>query len=252
MHFGEPMIRKAVPLAIGLLYASNPQLTVFETLSRYSHDSDLEVAVSAIFAMGLVGAGTNNARLAQLLRGLANYYHREANCLFMVRIAQGMLHMGKGTMTLNPYHTDRQVLSRISMAGLLPVLVSMLDAHQCTSSFHPPFFFSLVLLTVGVVLGNYHWLLYYLTPAMRARFLITLDAGLNPLPVTVRVGQAVDTVGQAGRPKTITGFQTHTTPVLISYGDRAELATEEYIPLASVLEGFVILKRNPEYMEEDK
>lgn len=126
------MIRKAVPLAIGLLYASNPQLTVFETLSRYSHDSDLEVAVNAIFAMGLVGAGTNNARLAQLLRGLASYYHREANCLFMVRIAQGMLHMGKGTMTLNPYHTDRQVLSSISMAGLLPVLVSMLDAHQCT------------------------------------------------------------------------------------------------------------------------
>ena len=135
MHFGEPMIRKAVPLAIGLLYASNPQLTVFETLSRYSHDSDLDVAANAIFAMGLVGAGTNNARLAQLLRGLASYYHREANCLFMVRIAQGMLHMGKGTMTLNPYHTDRQVLSRISMAGLLPVLVSMLDAHQCTSPF---------------------------------------------------------------------------------------------------------------------
>jgi 26S proteasome regulatory subunit N1 len=133
MHFGEPMIRKAVPLAIGLLYASNPQLTVFETLSRYSHDSDLDVAVNAIFAMGLVGAGTNNARLAQLLRGLAGYYHREANCLFMVRIAQGMLHLGKGTMTLNPYHTDRQVLSRISVAGLLPVLIAMMDSHQCTS-----------------------------------------------------------------------------------------------------------------------
>ena len=70
--------------------------------------------------------------------------------------------------------------------------------------------------------------------------------------MTVRVGQAVDTVGQAGRPKTITGFQTHTTPVLIGYGERAELATEEYVPYASVLEGFVILKRNPEYMEEDK
>jgi 26S proteasome regulatory subunit N1 len=246
MHFGEPMIRKAVPLAIGLLYASNPQLTVFETLSRYSHDSDLDVAVNAIFAMGLVGAGTNNARLAQLLRGLASYYHREANCLFMVRIAQGLLHMGKGTMSLNPYHTDRQMLSRVSMAGLLPVLVSMLDVHHCT----PPSPGKPVLTIV--ILGNYHWLLYYLTPAIRPRFLITLDEQLSPLPVTVRVGQAVDTVGQAGRPKTITGFQTHTTPVLIGYGERAELATEEYLPLASVLEGFVILKKNPEYMEEDK
>ena len=107
-------------------------------------------------------------------------------------------------------------------------------------------------LTRVVILGSYHWLLYYLTPAIRPRFLITLDAELHPLPVTVRVGQAVDTVGQAGRPKTITGFQTHTTPVLIGYGERAELATEEYVPYAGVLEGFVILKRNPEYMEEDK
>ena len=41
--------------------------------------------------------------------------------------------------------------------------------------------------------------------------------------------QAVDVVGQAGNPKTITGFQTHTTPVLLAFGERAELATEECI-----------------------
>jgi 26S proteasome regulatory subunit N1 len=35
-------------------------------------------------------------------------------------------------------------------------------------------------------------------------------------------------VGQAGRPKTITGFQTHSTPVLLAAGERAELATEKY------------------------
>ena len=40
---------------------------------------------------------------------------------------------------------------------------------------------------------------------------------MKPLPVSVRVGQAVDVVGQAGRPKTITGFATHTTPVLLAY-----------------------------------
>ncbi len=34
-------------------------------------------------------------------------------------------------------------------------------------------------------------------------------------------------VGQAGRPKTITGFQTHTTPVLLGHNDRAELATDD-------------------------
>ena len=83
-------------------------------------------------------------------------------------------------------------------------------------------------------------------PAIYPRFLTTLDENLNPLVTTVRVGQAVDTVGQAGRPKTITGFQTHSTPVLMAYSERAELATEEYLPLSNTLEGFVILKKNPE------
>lgn len=59
--------------------------------------------------------------------------------------------------------------------------------------------------------------------------------------------QAVDVVGQAGKPKTITGFQTHTTPVLLAYGERAELATEEYLPLSPIMEGFVILRKNPDY-----
>lgn len=82
---------------------------------------------------------------------------------------------------------------------------------------------------------------------MQPRMLVTFDEELQPLPVPVRVGQAVDVVGQAGKPKTITGFQTHTTPVLLAYGERAELATEEYVPLTPILEGFVILRKNPNY-----
>ena len=31
--------------------------------------------------------------------------------LFLVRVAQGLVHMGKGLLTLNPYHTDGQLLS---------------------------------------------------------------------------------------------------------------------------------------------
>ena len=38
--------------------------------------------------MGLVGSGTNNARLAGLLRNLAQFYHKEPLDLFMVRLAQ--------------------------------------------------------------------------------------------------------------------------------------------------------------------
>jgi 26S proteasome regulatory subunit N1 len=224
MHYGEANIRKAVPLAMGLISPSNPQMKIYDTLSRYSHDNDNDVAINAIFAMGLVGAGTNNARLAQLLRQLASYYHRDQNSLFMVRIAQGLVHMGKGTMSLNPFHTDRQVLSRVAAAGLLTVLVSLIDAKQ-------------------FILAESHYLLYFLVTAMHPRFLVTLDENLKPLTVNVRVGQAVDVVGQAGRPKTITGWQTQSTPVLLAYGERAELEDEEYLCLSSSLEGLVILKK---------
>ena len=95
-------------------------------------------------------------------------------------------------------------------------------------------------------------MLYFLVPAMYPRFLMTLDEELNNIPVTVRVGQAVDVVGQAGKPRTISGFQTHSTPVRLGTTERAELATEEYIPFAHVLEGFVILQKNPGWEKEDK
>jgi 26S proteasome regulatory subunit N1 len=230
MHYGEANIRRAVPLAMGLISPSNPQMKVYDTLSRYSHDNDNDVAVNAIFAMGLLGAGTNNARLAQLLRQLASYYSRDPSSLFMVRIAQGLLHMGKGTLSINPFHTERQVMSRVGAAGLLTVLVSLIDAKQ-------------------FILADSHYLLYWLVTSMYPRFLVTLDEDLKPIQVNVRVGQAVDVVGQAGRPKTITGWQTQSTPVVLAYGERAELEDEKYVSLNSMMEGLVILRKNPEWTE---
>ncbi|KAH0624208.1 hypothetical protein JD844_007752 [Phrynosoma platyrhinos] len=185
LRYGEPTLRRAVPLALALISVSNPRLNILDTLSKFSHDADPEVSYNSIFAMGMVGSGTNNARLAAMLRQLAQYHAKDPNNLFMVRLAQGLTHLGKGTLTLCPYHSDRQLMSQVAVAGLLTVLVSFLDA--------------------------------------------------------------VDVVGQAGKPKTITGFQTHTTPVLLAHGERAELATEEHIPVTPILEGFVILRKNPNY-----
>lgn len=92
-------------------------------------------------------------------------------------------------------------------------------------------------------------LLFFLAAAMYPRFLITMDESLQPMPLLVRVGQAVEVVAQAGKPKTITGFQTHSTPVLIAAQERAELASEEYLSITSILEGFVLVKKNPDYVQ---
>uniref|UniRef100_A0A8C7ITZ8 26S proteasome non-ATPase regulatory subunit 2 n=1 Tax=Oncorhynchus kisutch TaxID=8019 RepID=A0A8C7ITZ8_ONCKI len=228
LRYGEPTLRRAVPLALALISVSNPRLNILDTLSKFSHDADPEVSHNSIFAMGMVGSGTNNARLAAMLRQLAQYHAKDPNNLFMVRLAQGLTHLGKGTLTLCPYHSDRQLMSQVAVAGLLTVLVSFLDVKN-------------------IILGKSHYVLYGLVAAMQPRMLVTFDEELRPLPVSVRVGQAVDVVGQAGKPKAITGFQTHTTPVLLAHGERAELATEEYLPVTPILEGFVILRKNPNY-----
>ena len=58
LRYGEPVIRRAVPLALALISVSNPKLQILDTLSKFSHDSDPEVAHNAILGMGIVGAGT--------------------------------------------------------------------------------------------------------------------------------------------------------------------------------------------------
>ncbi|XP_050297790.1 26S proteasome non-ATPase regulatory subunit 2-like isoform X2 [Anthonomus grandis grandis] len=219
-RYGEPSVRKAVPLAIALSSVSNPQLPVLDVLTKYSHDIDDEVAC-------LIGAGTNNARLAAGLRQLAVFHAKSPSPLFMVRVAQGLVHLGKGTLTLNPMHTDRMLLDPVGMAGLLITAVSLLEPHS-------------------LILAKCHYLLYSLTVAIQPRWLLTLDEKLEIVPTTVRVGQAVDVVGKAGTPKTIAGIHTHSTPVLLAAAERAELATDQYEHFAPTLDGICVLKKNPE------
>uniref|UniRef100_A0A7S2V4A2 26S proteasome non-ATPase regulatory subunit 2 homolog n=1 Tax=Fibrocapsa japonica TaxID=94617 RepID=A0A7S2V4A2_9STRA len=252
LHYGELPIKRAVPLSLALLHVSDPDFSVIDQLSRLTHDQDPQVAQCAIIGLGVVGAGTNNSRIAGLLRQLSEFYAREAHHLFTVRIAQGFLHMGKGLLTLHPFHSDRTLMSGPSIGAILILMHCCFDLKN-------------------TILDKMHYLLYYVTCAMRPRMLMCLlsqeeegkEAGGAaagggedcPAPegvaAPVRVGQAVETVGQAGRPKTITGFQTHTTPVLLGVSDRAELAGSEYVALSTVLEDVVILRKNPDAEEEN-
>lgn len=232
LQYGDPFVRRGVPLAVALLNTSSPALPAMDMLSRLTHDTDAGVAQNAVLALGIIGAGTNNARLAGMLRQLTAYYHREPSLLFLVRLSQGLVHMGKGLLTLAPSHAHGHLVNGPALGGLLAVLTAAMNMKQ-------------------TVCGKATNIVYLLAAAIHPRFLMTVDEAGEPLPVPVRVGNAVDVVAQAGRPKSITGFQTHTTPVLLNAGERAELGTEKYIAMSSALEGIVILKPNPNYIEPD-
>ena len=87
LQYGEPIIRRTVPLAIGLLRISHPEVATMDLLNKLAYDSDKLVSKSAILALGLIGAGTNNSRLSGNLRFLATYYGSAADQLFVVRIS---------------------------------------------------------------------------------------------------------------------------------------------------------------------
>ncbi|CAI0385258.1 unnamed protein product, partial [Linum tenue] len=160
LQYGEQNIRRSVPLALALLCISNPKVNVMDTLSRLSHDTDSEVASAAIISLGLIGAGTNNARIAGMLRNLSSYYYKDATLLFCVRLAQGLVHLGKGLLTLNPYHSDRFLLSPVALAGLVTFL------HACLEM-------------KAMVLGRYHIVLYFLVLAMQVRYLCFMSCKTN-------------------------------------------------------------------------
>lgn len=183
--------------------------------------------------LGLISAGTNNSRVGTLLRQLADYYAKDADCLLVVRVAQGLNTLGQGLLTLSPFHSDRLLLQQSALAAVFAVLYLALDTQT-------PF------LDSGSQ-GRPQYL-YLLAAAMNPRYLVTVEevgeeAELVSVATNVRVGLAVETVGQAGRPKTITGFQTHSTPVLLGAKDRAEFANRDYAAVASVIEGVVIVRK---------
>lgn len=40
---------------------------------------------------------------------------------------KGLLHMGKGTMTLNPFYSNRELMNPVAVAGLLTTVVAFSD-----------------------------------------------------------------------------------------------------------------------------
>lgn len=42
---------------------------------------------AVVISLGLIGAGTNNARIAGMLRNLSSYYYKDASLLFCVMLS---------------------------------------------------------------------------------------------------------------------------------------------------------------------
>ena len=68
MQMASVKVKRAVPLAMAILHLSNPNINMQDMLAKFAHQEDEESAFRSIFGLGLIGAGTNNSRLANILR----------------------------------------------------------------------------------------------------------------------------------------------------------------------------------------
>ncbi len=227
LQFGDVNVKKAVLLSLSLLSPSDPKMTTNDVLLKYIFDNDKEVATNAIFGLGLISAGTNNSRLGTNLRKMAASYSEDQSILPIIRIAQGMLNMGKGALTLNPIMSNGLLVNEQSFAGLIIAVLCFTEGEN-------------------LICGKFQYLIYTLCLSMKPKMVMTLNEKLQMQPISVVVGQAVDTVGMTGNPKTISGFQVNTTPLLMNKGERCELNGDDYISEVSVLEDVIIVRENKE------
>ncbi|EPY35942.1 26S proteasome regulatory subunit N1 [Strigomonas culicis] len=217
--------RSAVPLVYALLSAGDPNMPVVETLNRLAHDSDELTARNSILALGLVSAGSNNARVMTKLRNLASYYHKNKINAFIVHLAMGLCSMGKGHLTVSPLLHDNTTVSPTSLVGLLGFLHSFFDFTK-------------------TILDKYHYMFFSITPSIAPRLVLSVNESMEPVPsIQVRVGLPVDTVAVPGKPKSMTGFQTHATPVLLSSTDRVELADTQCRAVSPYIEGIFVVEK---------
>ena len=225
LQFGDASIKKAVTLALALLSPSDPKITTSDTLLKYIFDADKDIAINAIFGIGIISAGTNNSRLGTNLRKMAGAYAEEPNVLSIIRITQGLLNLGKGAITLNPSLSNGLLLSETSLAGLLISILSFTEGDK-------------------LICGKYQFLIYSLCLSMRPRMVMSLNGKNEMKPISVVVGQAVDTIGMNGNPKSISGFQVNTTPILMNIGERCELNGDDYKSETTVIEDVIIVREN--------
>ncbi|MES1901891.1 MAG: 26S proteasome non-ATPase regulatory subunit 2 [Paramarteilia canceri] len=226
-RYGDYRVKSAIPMALALLNISKPSMSALQMLTKYTHDSVNAVSISAMIALGLVSAGTNNAKYSQTIKSFkaTSAAQKDSVISSILNLSLGLCYMGKGALSITPLRHDGRVINLTALSSL--ICFSVLSLHS-DEYFHGK--------------QNYMW--HILAPAISSKFFTTVDENLEPLSAPVRIGQPLDTIGQAGKPRRVTGFRTHKTPVAVAGDERVDLATEDFLPMSMFMEGTVIMKKN--------
>jgi len=225
-RYGDYKVKSAIPLAIALLNISNPNLSTLHMLAKSTHEFDNFISITSMIALGLVSAGTNNAKYSQMMKQLksTSAAQKDSVISYVLNQSLGLCYLGKGSMTLSPLMHDNRILKLTSLGSIVSFAIMALNHDD-------------------YIHGKQNYMWHLLAPAIRCKFLNTYNSEtLEKQPIKVRVGAPVDTVSHAGKQRRVTGFQTHSTPVAISADERAEIVSDEISALTPFIEGNVVIE----------
>uniref|UniRef100_T1KYB2 Uncharacterized protein n=1 Tax=Tetranychus urticae TaxID=32264 RepID=T1KYB2_TETUR len=223
---GSLSSKRMVPLAFALLSLSNPDPQILATLEKCSRYQMISMSINSIFAIGLCGSGSLDQKLSKIINNLfENFDSGPGPCLDALILTKGLLHLGKGLMTLSPYSYSNQLIFPTGLASVLITIFSCLDVRS-------------------TFLGKLHHLIYYLTPAIRPRFIVTLDdKKLEPIEVPLGIGEPLNIHEQVGKLRFAKTTVTQNSPVILKDQESAEIYNDHYKPATKFIEGMVIVEK---------
>lgn len=218
-------LKSTISLCFALLSPSSPSVELVDTLSKFCNSSETKTILSSIISLGIVGAGTNNTRVSDVLEQQYAYNTKCLKAAPASKISQGLLHMGKGTMTLSPFAFNKKKLLEKNFVGLLASVFMLMDPES------------------SPMLSKYMYLNYFFIQASSLKQVVTLDEEMNYTKTQLRIGEPVNNVGVVGRPRKISSVQTHNSPIILQENEMAEICEDDDVyALTSYIEDVVIVR----------
>ena len=235
IQYGSIYAKRACPLALAVMNLSKPTPELTDMLFRMASQSDEGLSINAIIALGLIGCGSCNSRIAQSLRQLADSKYLSMSqtdsgkeltnmILLAVKLSLGLVHCGRGLMHISVTHHHGKAISN-SRLSCIAALVLLLASNSRVM--------------VRPKLTIYFFLI---AGALRPKYLVTIDAANKEQSNSFKVGSYIDTVSLP-EPFRLTGYQTNTTPMILNHAERALQSEEAIVPMLGILEDVIVTTR---------
>ncbi|MEG0495951.1 MAG: hypothetical protein RR564_06780 [Eubacterium sp.] len=215
-------IKYSVPLALALLYASNPNQQIIDLLVKNFNYQEAPVVNTSAISLGMVVAGSNSTKNYQTLKTLITQNSKNSRVVSALTIAMGLCKLGKGSLHISPILYG-DIINKKSFIGIFTLLYLSLDSKD-SFLYRYPFFYSIISL------------------AINSKYVLCIeeDNEIVPCSTNVRTGKPVDVVGTAGEQRSISGVQVNTSPVILKIDEVAECEDEAY---TDIIEDVVVIKQ---------